>query len=520
MYNLEEYKWSNQDIIVLGVTIAHEDLVSKNYDIILEKVKKTLGVWYNRGLSLIGKVLVVNTLVASLFVHKMMVLPIIPEHYVKKINNLIREYIWSNKKSKIAYGILQNKKEEGGLGLVNIKNKDKALKATWPQILSKEKEYAKIVYKQLRVSTLGDDIWRCSLKVEDVQRLKISNSFWKDVLLSWSEFNYYKDVRLENQYIWYNSRIRIKDTPIMWGDALNRGLKFVYQLFSKQKYKTHEEIFQEFGLSIMRYNSLKAAIPVDIKEFFLTTPMSVFTPSPPHTYDYCVIQGAKGFAKRVYDFLGDDILLAHNKYLKWRSELGQDFCERILDFGKKHMDIYKVTNITKYRSFQYRLLQRGLITNVQLFKWGITTSNNCTVCKENRETMLHLFVECHQVKDLWRNVFKFVEDYFNVYIDLDRIEPKDIVLNTVYSKPSHIGNFICLLTKQFIYKQRCLKGTLYFPILKSMILLTQNIEKYIAIKNDRMQKHVAKWMPEKFAFTTQENIEDYINKYLCGGSKV
>ena len=70
----------------------------------------------------------VNTLVASLFVYKMMVLPIIPKHIVKHIDNIVRNYIWNGKKSKIAYNILQNPKKEGGLNLINITKKDKALK--------------------------------------------------------------------------------------------------------------------------------------------------------------------------------------------------------------------------------------------------------------------------------------------------------------------------------------------------------------------------------------------------------
>ena len=94
MYDLDTFVWSNEDINVLGVTIAHEDVVNKNYDNVLGKVKATLNAWYNRGLSLLAKVQVVNTLVASLFVYKMMVLPIIPKQVVKKIDNLIREFLF------------------------------------------------------------------------------------------------------------------------------------------------------------------------------------------------------------------------------------------------------------------------------------------------------------------------------------------------------------------------------------------------------------------------------------------
>ena len=100
MYNLSELAWSNQDINVLGVTITHEDIVLKNYQPVLEKANSVLNLWYNRGLSLIGKVQVVNTLVASLFVYKMMVLPTIPPKVVKQMDNIIRDYLWGEEEKQ------------------------------------------------------------------------------------------------------------------------------------------------------------------------------------------------------------------------------------------------------------------------------------------------------------------------------------------------------------------------------------------------------------------------------------
>ena len=138
-----------------------------------------------------------------------MVLPKIPRSIVKQLDNLIRGFIWNNKKSKIAYNILQNPKEAGGLNLVNLEKKDIALKATWPQILYKESEYSKMVYSMMKCSTLQDDIWRCHLNQQDVKCLKITNQFWQDVLTSWSHYNYYYQNRYENQLIWYNSDIKV-----------------------------------------------------------------------------------------------------------------------------------------------------------------------------------------------------------------------------------------------------------------------------------------------------------------------
>ena len=131
----------------------------------------------------------------------------------KKLDNIIRDFLWQNKKSKIAYSTLQLPKEEGGMNLVNLINKDRALKATWPQILYKENEYAVLVYEIMRVSALGHDIWRCNLAPSDIKHMNIKSTFWVDTLRSWCEFNYYNTKREENQIIWYNSMIRVKNKP-------------------------------------------------------------------------------------------------------------------------------------------------------------------------------------------------------------------------------------------------------------------------------------------------------------------
>ena len=276
LYNIDQFAWSNEDISVLGVTIAHENIHEKNYHPLIEKSRKVLNAWHNRGLSLLGKVQVINTLVASLFVYKMMVLSFMSKTFCKSMDNLFREFLWNGKKAKIALHVLQNPTSHGGLNLVNLPNKEIALKATWPQILTYEKDYSEVVYHNMRCTSIKEDIWRCSLGKEDVKDLGIKNQFWEDVLLSWCTYNIHQNTRVENQLLWYNSKIKIKHKVIMWRDVYQKGLRYVYQLFSDQKFKSDEQVRIEFGLTKMRYNSLKTAIPKEWKEFFIINPKETF----------------------------------------------------------------------------------------------------------------------------------------------------------------------------------------------------------------------------------------------------
>ena len=515
MYDINQVKWSNEDITVLGVTIAHSDLEMKNYDEMAGKVRKVLNAWYNRGLSLIGKVQVVNTLVASLFVYKMMVLPTIPKGIIKAIDSIIREFLWNGKKSKIAYWILQNPKKEGGLNLVDLDRKDKALKATWPQILVGEPEYADLVYANMRCTVLQHDVWRCSILPEHVETLKGITPFWKDVWKSWSSYNFPHNRRIENQIIWYNSCILIEGKVVMWKDVYARGLKYVYQLFEAGQFKSFEQVNSQYGLSILRYNGLKKSLPLEWKVFFCSTQKSEYMPLAPHNYDTCVNVEKRGFSRKVYSYIADDVSLIHYKYLKWQKELGTEFCGSIWEYGKLHMDIYVATNVTKYRSFQYRLLQRGLITNIQLSEWKIISSKMCTFCKMEEETILHLFFYCEDVQELWRSVIEYVIKSFGVNREEIKFEPKTVIMNQLVKGRKNIVNFICLLTKQFIYRQRCgQKEIRFYPLLEHFKLI-ERTEKYIAVKNKKVKQHEYKWgmkSRDMGGQTAQNFVQEYVDQ--------
>ena len=76
-YTLKKLFWSPGSIRILGILIHPEVLVMyhENFIDMLELVEVRLLSWHNRNLSLIGKVTVVNTLINTLLIHKLLALP-------------------------------------------------------------------------------------------------------------------------------------------------------------------------------------------------------------------------------------------------------------------------------------------------------------------------------------------------------------------------------------------------------------------------------------------------------------
>ena len=75
------------------------------------------------------------------------------------------------------------------------------------------------------------------------------------------------------------------------------------------------------------------------------------------------------------------------------------------------------------------------------------------------------------------------------------ITRESIILNNVIEKPQHIFNTLILLTKQYLYRKRCLKNIPNIGELQKEIITTHNVEKYLAIQKGSLYKHSKKWSP-------------------------
>ena len=72
----------------------------------------------------------------------------------------------------------------------------------------------------------------------------------------------------------------------------------------------------------------------------------------------------------------------------------------------------------------------------------------------------------------------------------------NIFLNRIFQRnPNSIANFICLMAKQFVYSQKCLKGSLSIISFINSVNTVENSEKYYASIKNKLRKHYRKWYP-------------------------
>lgn len=117
------------DAKILGIWFSTVMDNNKNYNNnfkgILSKAKQVCSSWSHRSLSIKGKVTVANSLITSLFQYPCAYIHTPPEVF-KERKRILTNFIWNNRKAKIAYNTLIQPVADGGLNLFDLETRTEA----------------------------------------------------------------------------------------------------------------------------------------------------------------------------------------------------------------------------------------------------------------------------------------------------------------------------------------------------------------------------------------------------------
>ena len=71
---------------------------------------------------------------------------------------------------------------------------------------------------------------------------------------------------------------------------------------------------------------------------------------------------------------------------------------------------FTVTNDTKVREFQYKLLNNIVFTNEKLFRFKMIDSSLCAFCQTEVESPEHLFFHCYITKSFWQLLCSWISE--------------------------------------------------------------------------------------------------------------
>ena len=140
-----------------------------------------------------------------------------------------------------------------------------------------------------------------------------------------------------------------------------------------------------------------------------------------------------------------------------------------------------VTLDTRFRTFQYKLLNNVLYLNKLLYRFGKIDSPLCSFCKTQEETPFHLFYECSKANNLWVDLKSFLENR----IPLPSLTPQSAIFGFIDVFDNKlILNHLLLIFKYYLYNARK-SGFINIESLKANIYNIKNIEREISKNNPK-----------------------------------
>jgi hypothetical protein len=119
----------------------------------------------------------------------------------------------------------------------------------------------------------------------------------------------------------------------------------------------------------------------------------------------------------------------------------------------------------------------------------VVDHDRCSFCDIDSETLVHMFVECNFVTDVWNQLHAWLVK--NGYTQLKPFSKKDIILGI---KDVDIVVNLCIqIVKISIYRCRLNHSRPTMAAVKANIKYIMFIETYIAQTNNNMNKFYGKW---------------------------
>ena len=382
------------------------------------RIDETISVWKKRCLTPIGKITVIKSLILSQLNHLFMSIPVPSTDFCDKLNRKLFNFLWDGKPDKIKRSIITQNKCNGGLKMPNVQDFIISLKSTWIKrlVLSPDSPWAKLF--QISYGSI-ENLYNFGSYWGTVVNDKIPNKFWKEVFDAWNLIN--DKLEAKNKVdilttpLWYNRKLGLnRFYNKMWhkngihylGDIVNNNLVVQDREILEQTYDFKISNFLDY---IQIRSSVRRYI-AEVKDI-INIKHSLERPFIP--YHMRIILECKQGCKNIYNRIISKKTEARFK-TKWNLELNKNIDDDTWKRAFRIMFNYTLENSLIW--LQYRIIHRILGVGVLLNKMAITQTNLCRICNSEPETLLHLFVNCKQVKNLWTSLEKWI--YTNVRIKL------------------------------------------------------------------------------------------------------
>jgi hypothetical protein len=492
--------WIKTPIKTLGISITNNpDLNYKlNFQNRITTLQNTFNIWNQRNLSLKGKITIVNNLALAPLIYVSSVTTT-PDKAIVEINNIVQNFIWSNKKTKIAQNILKQDIMKGGLKLCHFGTKVKSLILSWTKRLTSP--------SKARWKILPKTFYNCKdLNTYFNANHKLLTKKNIPMLYIKIHENYMK--YLKKQAV---SRNEILDEALWLNENIKVNHKYMYiSQWEQNNINKIRDLVDDFG-NMLTHDQLK--IKYNITTNFLVT-LQIQNSIPTHWKNQI-----KSFQNTLPKKNNDINIIVNNKKLTLNMTTSKEIYWHIINledfqptYIKKWNETYshlnnalneewnnifnlpfKTCRETKLQSFQYRLIHRIIPCNKWLFNLKILDSNMCSFCNKEIDTIQHFFLLCENINLFWKTFnnwwYRLTKVNFTTISNTNRLQQNILFgfINPEYN--TTVLNYCILQAKYYIYINKLNKYN-NICILDFLIHLKSklNQEKYICETSNHMEK--------------------------------
>ena len=427
-----------------------------------------------------GKIIIVKTLLLPKITHILSSLPNPSDDTIKDISKILYSFIWNSKRDPIKRVRLCQTLRDNGLAMIDIESYIKSLKIKWIKRLLKGIKSTWCLLVPSNISTKF--VWNFGVEALQNLRIKIMNPFWRDVVSAWTSFT--KDFSLPEEFICnenlFNSDIT-KFKNIRYDSWERNGVKFVGDLLENGRLITWQRFMEKYNIYCIKfeYDNLLRSLPNVVKNAQVT---QLYQQPPLPARLQCLLSNttfSRFFVKTSMNNRErnqNDVIRIKNKWIR-----------DIESFEPLSvLNVKKSVSASRYTSFQFKLVMRILTTNTFLKIIRVQENDMCTFCQESRETLMHLFLTCSCVDKLWNEIERYLIEY-----GMGRLNKSKKIFG---DGNNELITHIVTITKYVIYDARRRSMRPCFNHVKASLVRDFITERYVAKKNENMEKFKKKWI--------------------------
>uniref|UniRef100_A0A3B5QUX2 Reverse transcriptase domain-containing protein n=1 Tax=Xiphophorus maculatus TaxID=8083 RepID=A0A3B5QUX2_XIPMA len=396
-------KWDAKKLKYLGVFVSQDldELLSLNFDNLTENIQKDLSAWSRLLLDFTARMEIVRMNLLPRFLYLFMSLPIrISSAQFHTWDRLISRFIWSGTRPRIKFKILQINRDQGGLGLPNLREyyyaSQMRFMVCW---CSPEMETG---WKQIELRQGGaQPQTRLGGKIVTD---KNGNGIVEGTLLIWKEVvDRYRLADVTGLLMWpsCNSDFRPGELDSSFLGWKDRGLVALCQFVEGNTFKTFEQLKRDYNLEnrdLFKYFQVRHFYNTKIKKGVPpegSAVVNIFTKAYTHLPCKIVSKLYKGLQK----LNGNNTL---NIKSKWERELGVIITED--DWLSMCVTQQTSTSSKRWKEFGWKCLIRYFITP-QITSRHRGEEQQCwRQCGHQNANHSHVFWSCPKLATYWDEI--------------------------------------------------------------------------------------------------------------------